>query len=473
MSSNKIINKFDLFFNYLINNKSEILSLSVSIAIMFAMFANYYYIPFALVIIFFSYHYLNEKLFVVLSVIIMISFVGYGIDVIRDYFTVIAFLGLIYFFLKKYGLNFKDYPLPPVQMIYLTGLLLFTVIFITFLNGLPTEGLDAILRSTIFLSICYLLYAFIDDQSSIFNQYYLIFALFTTSIILSISVYYELLKTGLTLFLLEGIFARFAGIFGSFNTLAFIMSIITIIAFASFYSEKLPVVFKKYFIPLFIVNNLFIIFLTNSRAAILALIVGVLFLFYHINKKLILVFFGLCILFFMIYFLSPFVQKIFEAYLRLETAPQRKYLWAAGVEIMKDYPLFGVGVEMFQHKFYSYVPSEASFFFDLFYILHKPHPHNFSLWLIAENGILGWIAAIALFGIYFFMGFRLISKLKLIKNEDYYFALSLTAIGVMAFVRSFFEIDGIFSYGYISRDLPFWISYILLAYFYKKNFYFK
>jgi O-antigen ligase len=247
------------------------------------------------------------------------------------------------------------------------------------------------------------------------------------------------------------------------------MSVNIVISVIALYSPKISLRIKRYLIPLYILNNASVIFLTNSRASILALIVAMLFLFYFLNKKVIIVFSGIGLILFVLYLLEPFTQSLVDAYIRIETVSQREYLWASGIEIMKDYPVFGVGTEMFPYKFYTYVPTSGSYMFDLFRILQKPHPHNYSLWLITENGILGWICALSLFGVYLFMGFKLISNLSVNKEEAYYFAIGLTAIGIMVFVRSFFEVEGIFSYGYISRDLPFWISYILLAYFYKSQ----
>jgi len=447
--------------------KVEIVSTSLIIALFFSSLFKFYYVPFFLLLAVVLYKYLSEKTFVLFSIIILISFTGTALESLRDYFTVIAIAGLFLFFIKRYGLDFKDYPKPPILLTYLWLLFLFTISFITFIHGFHFRGIEAFFRASIFFTISYFLYAFLEESENRFNYYYLILGLFLASLILSITVYYELFASGLTVFLVEGFFARFAGAYGNFNTLAFVMSVNIIISIIALYSKKISLRIKKYLIPVFILNNSFVIFLTNSRASILALIIALLFLFYFLNKKVILSFLGIGLILILLYLFEPFTQSLIDAYIRIETVSQRDYLWASGIEIMKDYPIFGVGTEMFPYKFYTYVPTSGSYMFDLFRILQKPHPHNYSLWLITENGILGWICAFSLFGIYFYMGYKLISKLSHRKKDEYYFSLGLTAIGIMVFVRSFFEVEGIFSYGYISRDLPFWINYILLAYFYK------
>jgi O-antigen ligase len=456
-------------FEFIYKNKNEILISSLIISLLFALVSEFYYIPFFLLFAVVLYKYLSEKTFILLSIIILISFTGEALESIRDYFTIIAIAGLFLFFLKRYGLDFRNYPRPPILLTYIWFLFLFTILFITFVNSFHFRGIDALFRSSVFFLISYFLYAFLEEKENRSNYYYLILGLFLASLILSITVYYELFTTGLTVFLVEGFFARFAGAYGNYNTLAFIMSVNIVISVIALYSPKISLRIKRYLIPLYILNNASVIFLTNSRASILALIVAMLFLFYFLNKKVIIVFSGIGLILFVLYLLEPFTQSLVDAYIRIETVSQREYLWASGIEIMKDYPVFGVGTEMFPYKFYTYVPTSGSYMFDLFRILQKPHPHNYSLWLITENGILGWICALSLFGVYLFMGFKLISNLSVNKEEAYYFAIGLTAIGIMVFVRSFFEVEGIFSYGYISRDLPFWISYILLAYFYKSQ----
>jgi hypothetical protein len=56
--------------------------------------------------------------------------------------------------------------------------------------------------------------------------------------------------------------------------------------------------------------------------------------------------------------------------------------------------------------------------------------------------------------------------MKMTKNnrpDEYLISLSIYSIGIVLFIRAFFEVDGIFSYGFITRDLPFWICFVVLA----------
>ena len=54
-------------------------------------------------------------------------------------------------------------------------------------------------------------------------------------------------------------------------------------------------------------------------------------------------------------------------------------------------------------------------------------------------------------------------------NQLYYvISVAIGGVGIGTLFRSFFEVSGILNYGYISRDLPFWILLIVLNYIYSK-----
>ena len=60
--------------------------------------------------------------------------------------------------------------------------------------------------------------------------------------------------------------------------------------------------------------------------------------------------------------------------------------------------------------------------------------------------------------------------MKLTKNDyDYYvLTVAITGIGLAIFLRSFIEVAGYLLYGYITRDLPFWLLFSILIYIYQK-----
>lgn len=61
--------------------------------------------------------------------------------------------------------------------------------------------------------------------------------------------------------------------------------------------------------------------------------------------------------------------------------------------------------------------------------------------------------------------------MRLTKNKDYNFyvlTVAITGIGIGLFFRSFIEVTGYLIYGYITRDLPFWLLFGALVFIYQK-----
>lgn len=451
------------------SERQKIFYISLAIALIFTALSFNYFIAFGIICALLLYSFLDEKLFVLLSIIVFISIVGGEVQIYRNVFTIFALIILSLYFLKRYGFQVNNFPKPPIVVNWLAAILLGTIFISSIISGLQSESINALFRALIFLLICYFYYAFLASGENKKHIYYLLFGLFFSSLILSASVYYDFARSGFALFIFDILITRWAGTFGNPNSLALNISINIIFVIVVFYSDKISHKIKLLFLPVLLLNYLVILFLTNSRAAILSLTIAILFLFYHLQKKIILYLLSVIVLFIIAYLFIPFMQELVDTYLRLETVSQRDYLWKAGLDIMSDFPIFGVGPEQYPKYFYSYVPTSGSYFFNLYIILQKPHPHNYSLWLITENGIFGWLSSLAIFGFYFFMATKLILWSKVDRDENYLFAVGLYSIGILVFIRSFFEVEGVFSYGFISRDLPFWISYIILAYLYRIN----
>lgn len=451
------------------SEKQKIFYVSFAIALIFTALSFNYFIAFGLIGVLLLYSFMDEKLFVLLSLVAFISIVGGEVQKYRDFFTIFALIMLTLYFLKRFGSEVNNFPKPPIVVNWLATILLGTIFISSIISGLQSESLNALLRASIFFLICYFYYAFLASEEYKNHIYYLLFGLFFSSLILSASVYYDFARSGFTLFIFDILITRWAGSFGNPNSLALVISINIIFLIVLFNSNKISYKIKILILPLLLFNYLIILFLTNSRAAILGLIIAILFLFYHLQKRIFLYLLSVILLFFVAYLFIPFIQELVDTYLRLETVSQREYFWKAGLDIMRDYPIFGVGPEKYPKYFYSYIPTSASYFFNLYIILQKPHPHNYSLWLITENGILGWLSSFAIFCFYFYMAGKLILWSKVYRDENYLFAVGLFSVGLLVFIRSFFEVEGVFSYGFISRDLPFWVSYIILAYLYKIN----
>jgi len=58
-------------------------------------------------------------------------------------------------------------------------------------------------------------------------------------------------------------------------------------------------------------------------------------------------------------------------------------------------------------------------------------------------------------------------------NNSYYLVVGIVASATGLFVRALFDGINILTYGWISVDLPFWLMFSILAYFYNDIFFRK
>jgi O-antigen ligase len=187
------------------------------------------------------------------------------------------------------------------------------------------------------------------------------------------------------------------------------------------------------------------------------------FILFHLNKKLLQKILVSLVFITIILINLPSVQDFFNAFVRLETVSERSISWEIGWDIMMDNFLFGIGPENYESKVFTYVPSSAWQYFEVDTSIFKVHPHNYFLLMTTENGILGLILSLLIFYVLFRLSWQIMKITKNNQPEEYLISLSIYSIGIVLFIRAFFEVDGIFSYGFITRDLPFWICFVVLA----------
>jgi O-antigen ligase len=159
----------------------------------------------------------------------------------------------------------------------------------------------------------------------------------------------------------------------------------------------------------------------------------------------------------------PAFNEAVNFYLRWETVSDREVYWQMGLDVIKDYPIHGIGPDLFDKFFFDYAPSKTiNHFKPDFLTLGKPHPHNFFLYFMAENGILGLITAVMFFVVFFYIAFRTMRLTKTDNRDNYILTVAITGIGIGIFFRSFIEVTGYLIYGYITMDLPFWLIFGIL-----------
>jgi O-antigen ligase len=428
-------------------------------------------LPYLLVVIVFMIFlvlaYQSKRSFVLSSIIIaLLVFTRTEFQDLRNIITGLSLVTLFFLFFKEYALNFRRYPRLPAEYKLLILFLILTVSFSTLANGISALSSFVLTRMLIFFALCYALFSFGNK-----NIYRYINSLIIAQLIIGISILYDFIKGGLSFFLKNGVLARFTGIHDNPNFIGLIAIITTCYLIALLFSEKIKYKKIRMLFSFLLLINALIILITDSRAAIISILISSSIIIYLLNKKilkrLIFIFTGIFIL---LLFL-PYVQEFLLLLLRSDEINAREYFWSSGIEMFQDHWLWGVGPERFPDHFYTYLPSFAKTMFTeigAFDIGKIPSPHNYFLLMSSENGIAGLISSFLIFGIYFNIVIKNLKMSKMIDKEYYIISVALLGIGIGTFIRAFFEVSGVFSYGYILQDLPFWLSYTILFILYAK-----
>ena len=415
-------------------------------------------IPF-IILLYFIYH---DDFIIVIVILAFVTATGFILEEKRSLVNLllIALTGLVFF--RYYGFDVTKYPKLPKFYLFFLVILFFMMITTTLFSNNFSTSFIATLRTAIFFIICYAFYAFLFKVK---DTYLYIYTLFLAVTVLSIGIMFQIMEAGFTLFLIEGGLARFSGLYANPNYVGHILIISVSFIITFYFRENFKDKIKIFWLTVFLVLNLFIIFAVDSRASALAILISTSFILLKLNKRAyftILLSIGIV---FLILYLIPSIQELVDIFVRVERLDTRKYFWDAGIDIFFDHPVVGVGPDIFQNFIFTYLPSEAySYFQPDVWFGTKANPHNFFLLMVAENGLLGVLTSLSLFILYFYLGFRAIK----ITRQDYYdiylLSVALTGIGFGIFIRAFYEVTGIMSYGYITRDLPFWLLVNILMY---------
>lgn len=442
-------------------NRIPVLGFSILLSLIAAAFNNS--ILHIIAVIFFLYLiYFADKDFLLLAVItILLTITGKEYASIRIFINIFSIFTIAYLFLKKYGLNFQFYPRIPHQLVYFTAFLILTLFVSSSFSNNPLIGYSALLRTTFFLVFSYFFFSLIENHRTI---YLYLSSLFLVVLIVGISVFYDLSKSGFIMFTLVGDMIRQGGLYENPNYVGLIL-IVTIPIIISMLLERNNIkrIFKL-FLMLNLIFSIALLFVSNSRASILGVLLASAVTILILNRKLFYRYFTGIVLIIILVLAIEEWGNAFSLYFRLERIGTRDQFWNAGLELFYNNPIFGVGPELFETYFFSYTPSYITnaFVSNSIWILGTPHPHNFFILLASENGVLGLLTSILIFVFFFMFALRAI---KIHKNTKY-FALSvaLFAVGVGMLGHAFFEVTGVMTYGFIARDLPFSLIYGIIIY---------
>lgn len=197
----------------------------------------------------------------------------------------------------------------------------------------------------------------------------------------------------------------------------------------------------------YVLSTLFFIVLlfTKSRSGILGFVIADLgywiYVFYTYKKKYLKEFLTFNLIFFSLFLFikTPFTSKQITAPTNVpalevggtESGDIRKIVWKGALNLWRDNPVIGTGLETFAYAYYKVRPAEHNLVSEWDFIYNKAH--NEYLNSAANSGTFGLISYLVL------IGFSLLIFVKSLKNnEDKLIIVSLAAGYVSILVSNFF-----------------------------------
>lgn len=388
---------------------------------------------------------------------------------LRIYITLLLSLLLLFLFVKNHGISKLDSVKFSKEAIIFFILLIGVLTLSSIFSQYSSDGFFAVFRTIVLATIFFMIYSLI---SSIADVYLIILSLLFSVLVYSIRILFDFFIHGAESYFAKSFIESSVASYGSAGYTGLTLFFISIsFLFAAFFSERFKSKLKRSLISFLFVFNIIILILANSRGGIIAAAVSICFIIFMLKRTLLIkltvgVVFAWVIL---LIFFSTIVDAM-ELYLRLDQINTREIFWNSGIEIALDNMWFGVGADVFEKYFFNYAPSSVSILVESFSSrFGKSHPHNLFLHYAAENGLLGLLISIGFFVLFFTIAFKTLKLTKNLNREYYVSTVAITGIGFGLFVRSFFEVTGYLYYGFISTDLPFWLTFGILIYIYQHS----
>ncbi|MCW8806138.1 MAG: O-antigen ligase family protein [Ignavibacteriaceae bacterium] len=412
----------------------------------------------------------GEKFLIALILITLFTLVGELNSTLRSFIHLIDFSLLGILFLRKYGLNFNSYPRIPKSLFYFLFLYGTAFLLSSVMSKYPFAGVGIFTKQMAFFIIAYIFYSFIKDEKDIKNYFISIIVvafIFTTVFIITfINEGYDLLA------IISKSRVRITALTGNVEaaTNFFVISFPLIISFLMYMKKSI----SKTAAWLILFYSIIGLILAMSRSAILGIAVSTAIVFFILKRKRFYQFLFISISIVLIFIVVAPLNEIVTQLFRIEEGVSfRDYLWLMAVDIIKDNTLFGLGPGAYPYEMLNYYPFMLNeylgkvfiFFTDVSVSVNLAH--NIFLVFFSEMGILGLATIIALPIIYFRIGIKTILKYKNDSTGTYFLIVALFAAGASVIFRNFFNSIGLLYIGGIHTDLPFWLVFSSLIYYYR------
>ncbi|MCW8804541.1 MAG: O-antigen ligase family protein [Ignavibacteriaceae bacterium] len=412
----------------------------------------------------------GERFIIAIIIISLFTLVGDLNRLLRTIVQLVDFTLLGILFLKRFGLNFSSYPKIPKSVIYFLLLYFSAMVISAVMSRYPYAGIELYIRQIVFFVVVYVFYALIASKREIklyFSAIYLVGCILVTFSLLAF------FSGGVSLLEIVSpnrprVSAIITNIEASTNF--FVVSfplIISILLLKGKFSEKRI----EYFLLIYFSLGLV---LTMSRSAIIGIIISTAIIFYLIRRKRFYqLLFSITLVVFIFLFYEP-LNEFLNTFLRIESGMSaRDYVWKMSMDMINDHSLFGIGPGAYRYEMLNYFPYMLENWWGKLFIYYNEVTgganlsHNFFLTFFTEMGILGILTAVALPIIYFRIGIKTITKFKNRSSDNYYLIIALFAAGSSIIVRNLFNGIGLLYVGGIQTDLPFWLIFVSLIYFYR------
>jgi hypothetical protein len=379
------------------------------------------------------------------------------------------FVLLGYLFLKRFGLNFLSYKRVPKSVLYFLLLYFLTMILSSIFSEYPFAGIKIITLQFIFFIIVYVFYSLIKDDLDIKN--YFLSIILVACILVTISLISFYLEGYSLLNIISKDRTRVSALISNFEAFSnfFVISVPILISFILFNRKNATKNNMTWFLLFYIGLGLI---LTMSRSSILGIVISVLIILFISKRKRFYQFILAVSLVSVIVLLYPPFNELISLLFRFEEGMSaRDYLWSMSLNMIKDYPIFGIGPGAYNYELFNYYPFMLDDFYGKLFIYFADVAdgvnlaHNIFLVFFVDMGILGFITSLVLPLIYFRIGIKTIKKFR--EQNNYYIIIGLFAAGTSVIFRNIFNSIGLLYVGGIHTDLPFWLIFGSLIYFYR------
>lgn len=422
-----------------------------------------------LIAIILSYIY-RERFVIALILITLFTLVGELNRSLRLVVHLVDFSLLGLLFLKRFGLNFQEYKRIPKSLLYFVLLYFSAMLLSSVMSSYPLAGIKIIAKQIAFFMVVYVFYSLIRDKKDVKN--YLTAIIIVAFVLVSISIFYLFQESFSVLDLISKNRARVSALItnaetsSNFYIISFPLLIITLLL----KKQKSIKVFSLFLIIYLSIG----LSLAMPRSALIAIVLSSTIIFFLLRRQLFYLFISIIFTISLLFIFIQPLNQILSLFLRFgEGLTEREPLWNMSLNIIKDHPYFGIGPGGYEYEFYNYFPYMLNNWWGQLLIYYHQisegvnFSHNFFLVFFTEMGILGLLTAVMLPIIYIRIGIKTLKKYRTESKEDYYLLVALFATGVSMIFRNFFNSIGLLYLGGITGDLPFWLIFSIIIYFYR------